>query len=584
MAGAHPVARAGRGRRTSLNTGVRVRLAAPIALAVIGTFAVTPVFADPGTGPGPYATASCANPVGVTDVFDKTAASVTPPVLDQHWAAPNDIVEVDGHGFNQARCAVTVTIGAVSIAVAQANINTPGTSLLFTLPAYSPTSTQGASGPVTVTLAAPAGATNASNSNLHFLEQPAAAVQSASPIEGSTADVTGDGFQFGGDPQTAIGNYATCYAATGQVVSTDVAATVVSATQLSLLSPSQYCDGALNLTFTTAHYDTAAGATDDVPISVTVAAGGIDVAGQVAQVTPTSVSPGGTIDVYGTGFGPTGTASLAGTPATARWSDRAIQVVVPSGAASGQLELQRSTGDHAVLAAGVTTVLPPPPPPPTVGPGPGQTGASSTSTSGTSNPTAFSVPAGTVATSHAGVPASAVAASTQNAPAGQLTLAVTKPEDSPGTWVPFTVAVMLDGNPAANAPVSISLLSSPGTDAVVTPTSAVTDSGGLVRGTLRLSRHPGDHLLLARSGDYSDEVHFIGLRLVASSGRPLPDGLADLRFNFSGNPLVVWLSVGCFVAIILGVLVNIDVMRRFVWTVTGHQLVVWLKKRRAGSS
>ena len=55
--------------------------------------------------------------------------------------------------------------------------------------------------------------------------------------------------------------------------------------------------------------------------------------------------PGSTIHVTGSGFGRSGTASLAGVAAAATWSDTSIAVTVPAGVGAGGLTLQRSTGD-----------------------------------------------------------------------------------------------------------------------------------------------------------------------------------------------------------------------------------------------
>ena len=128
----------------------------------------------------------------------------------------------------------------------------------------------------------------------------------------------------------------------------------------------------------------------------------------------------------------------------------------------------------------------------------------------------------------------------------------------------------------------LSLVSSPGSDAAVTPRAAVTDGGGTGRGTIHLSSKPGDHLLLAQSGIYSTEVHLLGQGLAsAKGGVNLPFGLGPLNIKVNGNPLVIWLSVATAVLVALGVLVNLEVLRRWLWSVTGARLIArWRSARR----
>jgi hypothetical protein len=105
------------------------------------------------------------------------------------------------------------------------------------------------------------------------------------------------------------------------------------------------------------------------------------------------------------------------------------------------------------------------------------------------------------------------------------------------------------------------LLSAPRSDAAVTPKQGVTDAHGQLRGKLRLSRSPGVHLLLARSGIYSDEINVFGaIPTEETAGSNSPLGIDQLHINVSGNPLVIWLSVACVVLVLLGILVNLEVL------------------------
>jgi hypothetical protein len=140
-------------------------------------------------------------------------------------------------------------------------------------------------------------------------------------------------------------------------------------------------------------------------------------------------------------------------------------------------------------------------------------------------------------------------------------MSVARVQSTPGSTVDFTVTFVVDSRPISGAPVSMILLSAPRSDAAVTPTQGVTDGYGQLRGKLRLSQSPGDHLLLARSGIYSDEINIFGaIPTVKTGGSDTPIGIDRLHINVSGNPLVIWLSVACVVLVFLGILVNLEVL------------------------
>jgi hypothetical protein len=160
----------------------------------------------------------------------------------------------------------------------------------------------------------------------------------------------------------------------------------------------------------------------------------------------------------------------------------------------------------------------------------------------------------------------------------ELVLSFSSTQAATGSDDAFTATLQLDGRPISGAPVALSLLSAPDSDAKVKLVQSVTDAHGQVHGTLHLSGKPGDHLLLARSGIYSDEAHVIGVTLTSASGLNLPFGLG---LNVSGNPLVIWLSVACALLVAIGILVNIDVLRRSFWAVTFGKLVARLRSPRS---
>jgi hypothetical protein len=173
---------------------------------------------------------------------------------------------------------------------------------------------------------------------------------------------------------------------------------------------------------------------------------------------------------------------------------------------------------------------------------------------------------------HAGGPLNV--SSSQN-PQDRLTISSANRQGQVSSDLDIVVTLIEQGKPVIGAPISLALVSAPGSDAKQKPATGLTDGKGQFHSTLHLSRLAGDHLLLARSGSYSDEVHVIGQTEATGSSIKLPFG----NINISSNPLVVWLSVGCFALILLGVLVNINVMRRFVWSATGGRIFHWLRRR-----
>src|SRR4029077_6328139 len=87
-----------------------------------------------------------------------------------------------------------------------------------------------------------------------------------------------------------------------------------------------------------------------------------------------------------------------------------------------------------------------------------------------------------------------------------LALTPTATTADPGVNVPFTVTLTAFGQPVVGAPVDLLLVVVPGGDASISPAKGVTDASGKVSGVLHLSKRAGDHIILARSGQYSDEI------------------------------------------------------------------------------
>jgi hypothetical protein len=123
-------------------------------------------------------------------------------------------------------------------------------------------------------------------------------------------------------------------------------------------------------------------------------------------------------------------------------------------------------------------------------------------------------------------------------------------QGDPGSGVPFTVTLVAFGKPVTGAPVDLLMVIEPGSDAALEPPHAVTDASGQVKGTIRLSKTPGDHIVLARSGIYSDEVRVVG-RGATNAVTSGPGGVARDGGSASSPSLVslrspiLWALVAC---------------------------------------
>lgn len=558
---------------------MRALYVGPLALVAAAGGIASVAAAGVQTTSAANTTSACSAPLSVTGIFDQTVSSATKGQVHQRWARPGDQVTITGQGFSQPGCSATVTIGDATAVTPSAN---GGTSLAFTAPALSSADPRGLDGPVTVQLTDSAGRLAASNGNYHFLEQPSAALQQSAPTEDSTETLSGLGFNTGGDPISLTATYAGC---PGPGVVLEPAA-AQSPTQLSTTVPGTYCDGAVTIGVTDPHYDSAQGAKDDAPITLSApASGSVDVAPVVTSVSPRTVPAGSYVTVDGSGFGPDGSARVGGVSTPTGWSDHEIIAQAPSGVTSGTLVLRRGSGDHATFSAGSLTIVPASPD------GAGSTGTSSgwshlgvtgyvpagalglaPGPGGSSSPP-LSLPWGAVAPNHAA--SNFVLSAAQRSTGNGVRISAGSSQAAVGSRVSILVTLVVDGKPVAGAPVSLAIVSAPGPDARIAPSQGVTDATGQFHARLRLSRLAGDHLLLARSGQYSDELNVLGEVKTAGASIHLPFG----SINVSGNPLVVWLSVAAFILLALGVVVNVNVMRRFLWSITGGKLIALLVHR-----
>jgi hypothetical protein len=575
-----------------------VRAFGAIASLAVCAAAAVPLQAASSTLPiaGLGASSLCPTPVvsQVAFVPAPTPSDPNPtPVHVTPNAASSGTITVTGTNFTAAGCTPSVVMGSATFGQPAAS---PETLTIALTPANPMPAA--ASGAVSVLLTDAVGDTYSSNTGavriFNLIQTPAASAQDLDPVEGSTENVTGNAFTpfaahtHGGLPSTSVvGTYSSCFGRAQQFAASVVASSTGSGNPashdraLQLPAPSTYCYGNLNLGFTAPYFEDpqpAANAPDcDAPqpqncIQVSVDAdptAPIDVAFAVSSVAPRSVTHGQTVSVSGSGFGPSGRAAIGGADATVTWNDRSIQVTVPAAASTGHLVVQRLTGDQEALDLGSIAVSA------TAGAlAPAAAGA----TSASAGPPSAAVAPGAAPPSQSTSGTTVSPASAQDG----LTLSASG-QASPGTDVPFTVTLTVGGRGISGATVMLSLVSSPDNHASVTPRAAVTDGSGTGRGTLHLSSKPGDHLLLAQSGIYSTEVHVVGQGLAsATGGVNLPFGLGPLNIKVNGNALVIWLSVATAILVALGVLVNLEVLRRFLWSISGARLIArWRSARDA---
>ncbi|MFN2582431.1 MAG: hypothetical protein ABR498_06795, partial [Candidatus Dormibacteria bacterium] len=275
----------------------------------------------------------------------------------------------------------------------------------------------------------------------------------------------------------------------------------------------------------------------------------------VAVITPNPVGPGGVIAVVGTGFGTDGSARLDDTQLTPviPWSDHyLLEFRVPKDLGPHTLFLHRTQqGADGEFDAGTVTIK--------IGAPLGPVGL----------PFGLLFPGGPLSfvPGHLGVPPGAHNATTGN----QLKLTLASTKADAGSDVKYTVAIVVNGKPQANTPVTLTVVSSPGADTKIRPASGKTDATGKLTGVVHLSSQLGTTIVLARSGTYSDEASVLSQKPKNQSVLPFID--------LSGNPLVVWLSLATVALIALGVIVNLNVLRRFLWAMTFGRLIRRLRAK-----
>ena len=234
--------------------------------------------------------------------------------------------------------------------------------------------------------------------------------------------------------------------------------------------------------------------------------GALHVAARVDGVSPSSVTAGGAVTIVGGGFGPhPGTVSLGplSLPVSS-WTPTAVRVTVPGGAASGTLALTPVDTEAPATHPALTVVQQPH----VAGVSPAQLQQVTA---------ALSAPPAPVAPPRVGgVPPPLPVRPVHDGPV-VLTLQSPATGGAAGASIAFTATLVAYGRPVANAPVQLQVVYEPGSDGAVTPQTAVTDANGAVHGFIHLSRTPGTMIVLAQSGQATDELRLLGTATLASA-------------------------------------------------------------------
>jgi len=92
----------------------------------------------------------------------------------------------------------------------------------------------------------------------------------------------------------------------------------------------------------------------------------------------------------------------------------------------------------------------------------------------------------------------------------------------------ITVTLRVDDRPASGAAVRLAMLFTPGADYRFVSASGLTDAQGVFRATLKTSKNPGESVIAATSGVFSDQGQVLGSGPRLGSVTPAPAPLRDL--------------------------------------------------------
>jgi hypothetical protein len=467
----------------------------------------------------------------------------SPGGLSTGSAAPGDLVSFSGAGFGTSGSATLNGQGVPS--------NWSDNSISFTV---QPASTSGA----VVFTRADGRTINAGNFTVN---SKITGVSAARAQDGDTITINGTGFAGGGS--VSLGG-------TGLPVKS------WSATSIVVTIPAGAAGGDLTVS-------PQGNAPATVPNGITVM--------HIAAIKPGDGAPGATIGITGGGFGSQkGNVTIAGVNAPVTiWGDSTIAVVVPSipkyAGSGGDDHIVVDVPGAASALSAAFHVDPVPPPSPASTPGGGGGGGAQNTPGNTPGSVPTIDPITGLPTSSASASPNGQAPSfippSSNGPIIQigpvpfhpapkasgpvdLVLTPSKATADPGQDVPFTVTLTAFGQPVVGAPVDLLLVVVPGGDASISPAKGVTDAQGKVSGVLHLSKRAGDHIILARSGQYSDEIKVTG-RGLASTGGSGSTNDGGVGGGGGGSPqrtIIVAALLACLVLFLSGFGINVATARR----------------------
>ncbi|MDQ6746619.1 MAG: hypothetical protein M3010_00730, partial [Candidatus Dormibacteraeota bacterium] len=125
-----------------------------------------------------------------------------------------------------------------------------------------------------------------------------------------------------------------------------------------------------------------------------------------------------------------------------------------------------------------------------------------------------------------------------------------------GETAAVVVTLKLNDKPVKGATVKLAMLFTPGNDYRFTPDSGVTDANGVFNATVQTSKNPGDTIIAATSGVFSDQDHVTGTG-ITPSGAPVQANPASQNGGFA--PLMA-LGVAAVALVAAGFYLNIRSM------------------------
>jgi hypothetical protein len=131
-----------------------------------------------------------------------------------------------------------------------------------------------------------------------------------------------------------------------------------------------------------------------------------------------------------------------------------------------------------------------------------------------------------------------------------------------GGTATVTVTLKLNGKPVSGAQVKLSMLFSPDTDYTFTPDSGATSADGTFKSTMRVSKKPGNNIVLAQSGLFSDQDQVVGTGKDTTGGATTADrgnsnpGSVTNPASFMGALPLVGLGVAAAALVAIGLFIN----------------------------